>query len=76
MTVNGEGVNYRLDPETPLLWALRDGHAQPFQGFAEVVDSGSAAIERFGRALGSDRRFDAVMLEDLPDDDHGPDRQQ
>ena len=24
MTVNGEGVNYRLDPETPLLWALRD----------------------------------------------------
>ena len=24
MTVNGEAVNYRLDPETPLLWALRD----------------------------------------------------
>ena len=24
MIVNGEGVNYRLDPETPLLWALRD----------------------------------------------------
>ena len=24
MTVNGEGVHYRLDPETPLLWALRD----------------------------------------------------
>lgn len=24
MMVNGEGVNYRLDPETPLLWALRD----------------------------------------------------
>src|SRR5437868_6692933 len=24
MTVNGEGVNYRMDPETPLLWALRD----------------------------------------------------
>ena len=24
MTVNGEGVDYRLDPETPLLWALRD----------------------------------------------------
>ena len=22
--VNGEGVNYRLDPATPLLWALRD----------------------------------------------------
>jgi isoquinoline 1-oxidoreductase alpha subunit len=24
MTVNGEGVNYKLNPETPLLWALRD----------------------------------------------------
>ena len=24
MTVNGEGVDYRLAPETPLLWALRD----------------------------------------------------
>lgn len=24
MTVNGEAVHYRLDPRTPLLWALRD----------------------------------------------------
>ncbi len=24
MTVNGEAINYRLDPATPLLWALRD----------------------------------------------------
>lgn len=24
MTVNGEGIEYRLDPDTPLLWALRD----------------------------------------------------
>jgi len=24
MTVNGEPVHYRLDPQTPLLWALRD----------------------------------------------------
>src|SRR3954452_17903555 len=24
MTVNGGGVDYRLDPDTPLLWALRD----------------------------------------------------
>ena len=24
MTVNGEGVHYKLDPETPLLWTLRD----------------------------------------------------
>jgi len=24
MTVNGEAIRYRLDPDTPLLWALRD----------------------------------------------------
>ena len=24
MTVNGEAVRFHLDPETPLLWALRD----------------------------------------------------
>ena len=24
LTVNGQAVQYRLDPETPLLWALRD----------------------------------------------------
>jgi len=24
MTVNGEAIHYRLDPQTPLLWALRD----------------------------------------------------
>src|SRR5437762_6909038 len=24
MILNGEGVDYKLDPETPLLWALRE----------------------------------------------------
>ncbi|MFC7535878.1 (2Fe-2S)-binding protein [Sphingomonas sp. GCM10030256] len=24
MTVNGQAIHYRLDPDTPLLWALRD----------------------------------------------------
>ena len=24
LTVNGEAIEYRLDPDTPLLWALRD----------------------------------------------------
>ena len=24
MTVNGQALNYRLDPQTPLLWALRE----------------------------------------------------
>jgi PAS domain S-box-containing protein len=35
-----------------------------FLGFdAEVVDSGSAAVERFKRAIGDDQPFDAVMLD-------------
>src|SRR3712207_1064058 len=25
LTVNGQPIEYRLDPDTPLLWALRDG---------------------------------------------------
>src|SRR5881397_2565868 len=24
MTVNGEAIHYKLDPDTPLLWALRE----------------------------------------------------
>ena len=24
MTVNGEAIEYKLDPQKPLLWALRD----------------------------------------------------
>jgi isoquinoline 1-oxidoreductase alpha subunit len=24
LTVNGEAIEYKLDPDTPLLWALRD----------------------------------------------------
>jgi isoquinoline 1-oxidoreductase alpha subunit len=38
MTVNGEGVNYRLDPDTPLLWALRD--ASNLTGTKYGCDSG------------------------------------
>ena len=35
-----------------------------FLGYdAEIVDTGSAAVERFKRALGSKRPFDAVMLD-------------
>jgi len=35
-----------------------------FLGYdAEVVDGGSAALERFDRALRSERHFDAVMLD-------------
>lgn len=38
MTVNGEAVHYRLDPETPLLFALRDASNLP--GTKHGCDSG------------------------------------
>ena len=38
MTVNGEPIRYRLDPETPLLWALRD--ASNLTGTKYGCDSG------------------------------------
>jgi isoquinoline 1-oxidoreductase subunit alpha len=38
MTVNGEAVQYRLDPATPLLWALRD--ASNLTGAKHGCDSG------------------------------------
>jgi len=52
MTVNGEAVHYRLDPETPLLWALRDasnltgakyGCADGTCGVCTVIVDGRAA---------------------------------
>jgi len=39
MTVNGEAVDYRLDPDTPLLWALRD--ASNLTGTKYGCDSGN-----------------------------------
>lgn len=38
MTVNGEAVHYRLDPQTPLLWALRE--ASNLTGTKHGCDSG------------------------------------
>ena len=38
MTVNGEPIHYKLDPETPLLWALRD--ASNLTGTKYGCDSG------------------------------------
>ena len=38
MTVNGEPLDYKLDPETPLLWALRD--ASNLTGTKYGCDSG------------------------------------
>ena len=38
MTVNGEAIRYKLDPDTPLLWALRD--ASNLTGTKYGCDSG------------------------------------
>src|SRR3954447_5016448 len=62
MTVNGEGVNYRLDPDTPLLWALRD--ASNLTGTKYGCDSrdcGACTVMIDGRAVLSC----AVALRDL-----------
>ena len=52
MTVNGEPVHYRLDPETPLLWALRD--ASNLTGTKYGCDShdcGACTVIVDGRAV-------------------------
>ena len=52
MTVNGEGVDYKLDPETPLLWALRD--ASNLTGTKYGCDSrdcGACTVIIDGRAV-------------------------
>jgi isoquinoline 1-oxidoreductase alpha subunit len=62
MTVNGEGVNYKLDPETPLLWALRD--ASNLTGTKYGCDSrdcGACTVIVDGRAVTSC----SVALRDL-----------
>src|SRR5437588_4358707 len=52
MTVNGEGVEYKLDPEMPLLWALRD--ASNLTGTKYGCDSrdcGACTVIIDGRAV-------------------------
>src|SRR3569832_415782 len=52
MTVNGEAVQYRLDPDTPLLWALRD--ASNLTGTKYGCDSrdcGACTVMVDGRAV-------------------------
>jgi isoquinoline 1-oxidoreductase alpha subunit len=54
MTVNGEAVEYRLDPQTPLLWALRD--ASNLTGTKYGCDSrdcGACTVLVDGRAVTS-----------------------
>ena len=52
MTVNGEAIHYKLDPETPLLWALRD--ASNLTGAKYGCDSrdcGACTVIIDGRAV-------------------------
>ena len=54
MTVNGEGVEYRLDPDMPLLWALRE--ASNLTGTKYGCDSrdcGACTVIIDGRAVTS-----------------------
>ena len=62
MTVNGQAVQYRVDPDTPLLWALRD--ASNLTGTKYGCDSrdcGACTVIIDGRAVTSC----SVMLREL-----------
>ena len=54
LTLNGQGVEYKLDPDTPLLWALRD--ASNLTGTKYGCDSrdcGACTVIIDGRAVTS-----------------------
>jgi isoquinoline 1-oxidoreductase subunit alpha len=54
MTVNGEGVDYKLDPETPLLWALRDASNLTGTKYGcDSQDCGACTVIIDGRAVTS-----------------------
>jgi len=51
MTVNGEAIHYRLDPETPLLWALRDASNLTGTKYGcDSADCGACTVIVDGRA--------------------------
>lgn len=52
MTVNGEPIRYRLDPDTPLLWALRDASNLTGTKYGcDSSDCGSCTVIVDGRAV-------------------------
>src|SRR5437763_666348 len=54
MTVNGEGVEYKLDPDPPLLWALRDGSNLTGTKYGcDSRDCGACTVIIDGRAVTS-----------------------
>src|SRR6478735_2256621 len=73
MTVNGEAIEYKLDPETPLLWALRDasnltgtkyGCGNHDCGACTVIVDGRAATS-CSVAIGSLEGADVTTIEGL-----------
>jgi isoquinoline 1-oxidoreductase alpha subunit len=54
MTVNGEAIHYKLDPETPLLWALRDASNLTGTKYGcDSQDCGACTVIIDGRAVPS-----------------------
>jgi isoquinoline 1-oxidoreductase alpha subunit len=52
MTVNGDGVDYHLDPATPLLWALRDASNLTGTKYGcDSQDCGACTVMIDGRAV-------------------------
>ena len=54
MTVNGEPIHYKLDPETPLLWALREASNLTGTKYGcDSQDCGACTVIVDGRAVQS-----------------------
>jgi isoquinoline 1-oxidoreductase alpha subunit len=76
MTLNGEAIRFRLDPETPLLWALRDAanltgtkygcDSKECGACTVIVDE--AAVLSCAVTIGSLEGADVVTIEGLASD--------
>jgi isoquinoline 1-oxidoreductase alpha subunit len=52
LTLNGQGVEFKLDPDTPLLWALRDASNLTGTKYAcDSRDCGACTVIVDGRAV-------------------------